>query len=346
MITRKRIKETKKDPTNKTVVNSKKLKFDEISESEFMKFCTHLKSDAKTIVDNHGKSCKKLLSFIMNQNSYWIPKHVNTKYNKICKFCTNENEWSGCNINWLINTDFLVPACLFEYTRRKHKNQIIPGVVMFSQIVGGSGFLISNNRVITAKHVLGETENLSKIGQYKIGFIKNELLLLKCTEETTDENDLAFMDIVYRFDWEHETISESELKYVQNYSTVNIDSDVTCYGFPSIYLHESDYGDPKQRDGPEKLVTVNKEKYVAWEPPMWNSVNSDYVDIRLRPKRKNKGLKSVYNAFYHGAIKYGGFSGGPIFQNDKIVGIHHGWDDKICLGLATVATSIPELDLE
>merc|ERR1719203_140560 len=134
-----------------------------------------------------------------------------------------------------------------------------------------------------------------------------------------------------------------------------MNSSVFCYGYPSILLHESDFGDPKEREGPEKLVSVEGEKYVAWEPPMWNLVDSDYVDVRLRPKKRkktngkneNKNLKSEYTAFYHGAIKYGGFSGAPIFQlnGDKLnlVGIHHGWDDSICLGLATATSSVPEL---
>ena len=54
---------------------------------------------------------------------------------------------------------------------------------------------------------------------------------------------------------------------------------------------------------------------MANELRLLHSVDSDYVDIRLRPKKCfATGIKNNYTAFYHGAIKYGGFSGAPIFQ--------------------------------
>merc|ERR1712062_557178 len=106
--------------------------------------------------------------------------------------------------------------------------------------------------ILTAKHVLGE-ENRSKIGQFKLGFIGNEVVLLKCVKETDDNADLAFLEIVNRFDWEksveiknEENKINSSTYFINEISSVDINSSVFCYGYPSILLHESDFGDPKE----------------------------------------------------------------------------------------------------
>ena len=77
---------------------------------------------------------------------------------------------------------------------------------MFSQMVGGSGVLINSEtgnhqQILTAKHVLGESDD-SKIGLLKLGFLGSEIVLMRCVQETTDSVDLAFLDIIFRFDWD------------------------------------------------------------------------------------------------------------------------------------------------
>merc|ERR1711976_658395 len=107
---------------------------------------------------------------------------------------------------------------------------------------------------------------------------------------------------------------------------------VVTYGYPSILLHEGDFGSEEDREGEASLVTVEGEKYVAWEPPMWNMVDSNVVVTRLRPNNRSKSkqnLKSNYTAFYHGAIRSWGFSGAPLFQGNKLIGIHNGWDEEV-----------------
>ena len=48
---------------------------------------------------------------------------------------------------------------------------------------------------------------------------------------------------------------------------------------------------------------------------------------------------------HHGAIKYGGFSGGPLLESktEEIVGIHHGWDMRARAGYATFIGNIKEM---
>lgn len=51
---------------------------------------------------------------------------------------------------------------------------------------------------------------------------------------------------------------------------------------------------------------------------MWNQVDGTVKKLPVNNKMKEARI------FYHSALRYSGFSGAPIFQGNKLVGLHHG----------------------
>lgn len=249
--------------------------------------------------------------------------------------------------------DFVVPFCQFLYcleTDKKNQiktNKIMhPNVCMFSQVVGGAGTLISMNRrhreifqIMTARHVISNARK-SIVGFIKIAFLDRKVLLLKCFEEMRHPQDLAWMEIVCSLDIENYQ-RDTQLPKI-NYKIVMPKANdlILTYGYPSILYMRNVYGAQKYREGPEKMFKSDlfREKqvnYITWEPPMWNTETSDNTKIP-------KGSKSKNSFFYHDALKYGGFSGGPLFTGNSdqieincLVGLHHGWDDVKDYGIAS-----------
>jgi len=241
----------------------------------------------------------------------------------------------------------VISTALYSYSLRQ--GVAVAQVCTLAQIGGGGGFVFSDGRVVTARHVLG-MEDGSRVGQFKLGYLGNEIIMMKCLDENSEEIDIAYLEVIYRYPWKTEERRQSSHESVDiNIAPVRLMKKVVTYGYPSILLNEGDFGSEEDREGEATLVTVENERYVAWEPPMWNMVDSNVVVTRLRTNRSKSPLKSNYTAFYHGAIRSWGFSGAPLFQDNKLIGIHNGWDDEVVycgyqgLGMAVATSSIPEI---
>ena len=321
---------------------------------------------------NEKLKAKPILSFVLKLfNTEITLKNINAAIkspqskNKKCSAALIE-------ICSEIYHNFVISFALYFYcilqSVKNNENIAQDQICMFCQIEGGAGICFEQKKnvktILTARHVISE-KDCSCLGYLRVVFVKDLILLVKCVKERKDPCDLAVMVEVDKFDVtkyfdllkisknskitdqkmaSHPTQKTRKFRIPRRHTTI------TCFGYPSIIHVKSDYGPQKHRDGPEKLVYCERDNlnYVAWEPPMWNSVSSNYLEMR-------NGIN-----FYHGAIKYGGFSGGPILDgvresldkdknfkkisSDKnkgfmacgdFIGLHHGWEPEVSRGVAT-----------
>ena len=94
---------------------------------------------------------------------------------------------------------------------------------------------------------------------------------------------------------------------------------ICSFGYPSIVYQKQHL----EKEHHATLINArqlgfNYKYFVSWDPPMWNKVEGQVKKLPINRKMKKARI------FYHSALKYSGFSGGPLFQNGKLVGLHHG----------------------